>query len=124
MTLLTGLSGAAWKDAAAELELPFLKTVVIGEPGALDPYGYWQQIREIPEAGALLVRPDGYIAWRHNAEVWDIHKATTLLEAALNSLSGPTRAPRQRQRPRGRQQYSTRAVDITVPMHTPDTSPA
>ena len=100
MTLLTGIAGVAWKDAADKLELPFLKTVVIGEPGALDPYGYWQQVRDIPEAGALLVRPDGYIAWRHNAEVWDIDEATTLLEGAL--VRPPRPAPRtaRRQRPR------------------------
>ncbi len=69
MTLLIGPAGAAWADAADKLDLPFLKTVVIGQPGALYLYGYWQQIRDIPEAGALLVRPDGYIAWRHNHAV-------------------------------------------------------
>ena len=122
MTLLTGIAGVAWKDAAAKLELPFLKTVVIGEPGALDPYGYWQQVRDIPEAGALLVRPDGYIAWRHNAEVWDIDEATTLLEAALDTLlDRPVHRPARTEH--GRQQYSTRSVDITVPSHAPTTPP-
>ncbi|GAA5124586.1 FAD-dependent monooxygenase [Alloalcanivorax gelatiniphagus] len=127
MTLLTGIAGAAWKDAADKLDLPFLKTVVVGQPGALDPYGYWQQIREVPEAGAILVRPDGYIAWRHNAEVWDIDDATSLLEDALCVVldrpdrNGETHAPSTNP---GTHQYSTRPVDITVPAPTPNTSNA
>ena len=88
MTLLTGIAGAAWKDAAAKLDLPFLKTVVVGEPGAIDPYGYWQQIRDIPEAGALLVRPDGYIAWRMRALPPDPRAA---LADALRRVSSATR---------------------------------
>ena len=67
MTLLTGLGGQAWKRAAQKLDLPFLRTVVVGEPGAIDPYGYWRNVREIHEAGAILVRPDGYVAWRQTA---------------------------------------------------------
>ena len=122
MTLLTGLAGAAWKDAADKLELPFLKTVVIGQPGAADPYGHWQQIREIPEAGALLVRPDGYIAWRHNADVRDIDEAATLLQDALCAvLDRPNRPEDTTDGAGDRQQYSTRSVDITVPAHSPAT---
>ena len=41
VTLLTGLSGQAWVAAAAELDLPFLRTVVVGDPGYEDLYGYW-----------------------------------------------------------------------------------
>ena len=52
MTLLTGLAGQAWKHAAQKLDLPFLRTVVVGEPGTIDPYGYWRGVREIDEAGA------------------------------------------------------------------------
>jgi len=124
MTLLTGLGGAAWKRAAEKLDLPFLRAVVIGEPGTIDPYGYWEQIREIPEAGALLVRPDGYIAWRHNGEVWDADEALQLVETALcRVLDRPNRLA-DADAAAGRHEYSTRSVDITVPMHTPDTADA
>ncbi|MFJ2756434.1 FAD-dependent monooxygenase [Nocardioides sp. NPDC087217] len=124
MTLLTGIGGAAWKHAADKLDLPFLRTVVIGEPGTIDPYGYWERIREIPEAGALLVRPDGYIAWRHNAEVWDTDEALRFLETALcRVLDRPNRLA-ESDSAAGRHEYSTRSVDITVPMHTPDTANA
>jgi 2,4-dichlorophenol 6-monooxygenase len=94
-TLLTGLAGQAWKNAAGQLGLPFLRTVVVGEPGALDPYGYWHQIREIHEAGALLVRPDGVVAWRHSAPVWEQADARRVLKDALAAvLSLPAVVPR------------------------------
>ncbi|MFI9625854.1 FAD-dependent monooxygenase [Streptomyces sp. NPDC052042] len=125
MTLLTGIAGAAWKHAAEKLDLPFLRTVVVGEPGAIDPYGYWERVREIPEAGALLVRPDGYVAWRHNAEVWDTGEALALLDKALcKVLDRPNRLVDETEAAGGWHQYSTRSVDITVPMHTPDTADA
>jgi len=82
-TLVTGLAGQAWKEAAARLGLPFLDTVVVGEPGHEDPYAAWARVREIDEAGALLVRPDGYVAWRHTAALWDADAAEAALRAAL-----------------------------------------
>ncbi|NUL49036.1 2,4-dichlorophenol 6-monooxygenase [Cellulosimicrobium funkei] len=85
-TLITGLSGQAWKQAATRLNLPYLRTVVIGEPGYEDPYAYWARVREIDEAGALLVRPDGYVAWRHSTDVWDTEEAGAMLSTALTSI--------------------------------------
>jgi 2,4-dichlorophenol 6-monooxygenase len=85
-TLLTGLSGQAWVQAAKDLDLPFLRTVVVGEPGAADPYCYWRRISEIDEAGVLLVRPDGYVAWRVSTAVWDAEQATGLLRDALDEV--------------------------------------
>jgi len=82
-TLITGLAGQSWKAAVAELDLPFLDAVVIGEPGYEDPYTDWAKIRQIHEAGALLVRPDGYIAWRQTAPVWD---STVALQELTDSL--------------------------------------
>lgn len=67
-TLLTGLSGQAWVQAASaaagQLGMA-LKVQVIG-PGRdyVDSYGEYARIREIAEDGALLVRPDMVIAWR------------------------------------------------------------
>ena len=85
-SLVTGLAGRAWVQSAHKLNLPFLRTVVVGAKGAEDPYLSWAQIREIHEAGALLVRPDGYIAWRQSGAVWDDSEALAQLEAALHTL--------------------------------------
>lgn len=86
-TLVTGLAGQAWKAAAAAMGLPFLRTVVIGEPGALDSYCAWRALREIEESGALLVRPDGIVAWRrHSGDELDAARAGAVLDAALARL--------------------------------------
>lgn len=67
-TVLTGIGGGAWSEAARaladELSLP-LDVVTIG-PGedVEDPYGEWAARREIDEDGCLLVRPDRHIAFR------------------------------------------------------------
>lgn len=86
--LVTGLAGQAWERAALKLDLPFLRTVVIGDKGAEDPYCAWPKLREIHEAGALLVRPDGYIAWRHPGAVWDDADAVRELQSALTTMLG------------------------------------
>ncbi len=67
--LLTGIGGEEWVSAAhsftAETGVA-IATRVIG-PGRdyEDHMGEWAGAREIGEAGCLLVRPDGYIGFRH-----------------------------------------------------------
>jgi 2,4-dichlorophenol 6-monooxygenase len=67
-TLLTGIAGSAWSSAAAAVSVSLgvpLSAVVIG-PGrsVTDLYYDWARIREVSEDGAILVRPDKFIAWR------------------------------------------------------------
>ncbi|WP_033294347.1 FAD-dependent oxidoreductase [Amycolatopsis jejuensis] len=68
-TVVTGLTGT-WLDAAAkagaELGLD-LRVVTIGSPEARDSYGDWARVSGIEEDGCLLVRPDGYVAWRRTS---------------------------------------------------------
>jgi 2,4-dichlorophenol 6-monooxygenase len=86
-TLLTGLSGQAWRAAVEALRCPCLRIVVIGEDDdAQDPYNLWHAASEIEEAGALLVRPDGYVAWRVRDPVPTTQQATGLLSDALKRL--------------------------------------
>jgi hypothetical protein len=65
--LLTGAKGDAWMGAArrasSDIGLP-LKTFTIGNGGVEDPDGKWPAAYEIDHDGAVLVRPDGYVAWR------------------------------------------------------------
>ena len=58
LTLITGPRGEPWRGAG-------LPTVAIG-PGCevTDPNAGWLAIREISDQGAILVRPDGHVAWR------------------------------------------------------------
>lgn len=85
-TVVTGIAGQAWADAVNELKLPFLKAVVIGQPGALDSYCSWHAVREIEEAGALIVRPDGVVAWRNLNGVTNSDAARSELEQALETV--------------------------------------
>lgn len=87
-SLITGLAAEPiWKEAIAQLNLPFLRLVVIGSLDYQDPYCEWQRLREIEEDGALLVRPDGYIAWRqHSLNSYHVDTARTQLRAALQQV--------------------------------------
>ena len=69
--LLAGAQGQCWYEAATELarviEVP-LRSFRIGRGGDLtDLDQTWATIYGIEEDGALLVRPDGYVAWRCGA---------------------------------------------------------
>lgn len=86
--LITGLAGTAWVEASQQIDVPWLRTVVIGAPGTEDPYGEWWARREIEEAGAVLVRPDGYIAWRRRSALWDSAAALEELTKALDTVLG------------------------------------
>jgi 2,4-dichlorophenol 6-monooxygenase len=85
-TLVTGIAGTAWVEAAQALARPCLDTRVIGRPGALDAYGSWHAVREIDEAGALLVRPDGVVAWRSGHAPADATQARQALAQALAAV--------------------------------------
>jgi len=67
-TLITGIGGEAWaeaaKAAAKKLGLT-IKTRVIGPRRDFEDHGgEWAAVREISDAGCLLVRPDQHVAFR------------------------------------------------------------
>ena len=67
-TLLTGLAGSAWAQAAAQTSHDLgidIQVRIIG-PGQpwVDSWGDFAAVSEIDEAGALLIRPDMFVAWR------------------------------------------------------------
>jgi 2,4-dichlorophenol 6-monooxygenase len=87
-TLITGIAGESWQDAAAKVAAELgvdVATVVIG-PGreVTDLYYDWHRLREIDESGALLVRPDKHIGWRAPALPAD--PASALREAMSQIL--------------------------------------
>lgn len=66
--LLAGSEGAAWceqaRAVAASLRIE-LTAYTIGPAGELrDPQAVWQKSAGLGASGALLVRPDGFVAWR------------------------------------------------------------
>lgn len=63
----TLLVGPASSDAAVEFASSVtapLRTHVVGGPHVIDPDGELARTYELAERGAVLVRPDGYVAWR------------------------------------------------------------
>ncbi len=82
--LLAGSEGQPWRDAA-EVLAPQLGVKIerhcIGPDHELrDREGTWPRLRGHDEGGALLVRPDGHVAYRAPHEPADVHGA---LEDAL-----------------------------------------
>ena len=76
--LLIGSDGEPWKIVADELSqtLSFsLKVYKIADDGDLtNPDNTWCDTYEITKNGAVLVRPDGHVAWRSVSLVGN-HKA-------------------------------------------------
>jgi 2,4-dichlorophenol 6-monooxygenase len=94
--LVTGIGGGDWLAAAAELGRQHgieITPVPIG-PGERyeDPYGTWAELREIADGGALLVRPDLYIAARHLAAPASAAQARNWLATALTQILGTAAA--------------------------------
>ncbi|MFC9910880.1 FAD-dependent oxidoreductase [Streptomyces sp. NPDC059866] len=90
-TVLTGLSGGVWDTAADacrdELGVP-LRSVRIGDDNSRDTYGEWSRVSEIAEDGVLLVRPDGYVAWRRSTAPETAQAAHDALLTALRRVLG------------------------------------
>jgi putative polyketide hydroxylase len=67
-TVLTGPGGAIWRKAAAvaaqELGVP-IASYAIGDPGLADHTNTFFDLYGMGCGGAILVRPDGYVAWRN-----------------------------------------------------------
>jgi len=85
-TLITGISGRAWVEAVKRMDLPWLDSVTVGDLATRDLYRSWALVREVDEAGALLVRPDGYIAWRHAEAEWSEDDAEHKLRLCVDKL--------------------------------------
>jgi 2,4-dichlorophenol 6-monooxygenase len=72
-TLLTGIGGRAWVEAAKalsdELGLPITTHVIGPRQEWQDHYGDWARAREVGDAGVVLVRPDHHVAWRSEGMV-------------------------------------------------------
>jgi hypothetical protein len=67
-TLLTGVSGSSWVEAAARTSAETgveVRALQIG-PGCevIDTFGDWAMQSEVSDSGCVLVRPDGYVGWR------------------------------------------------------------
>jgi putative polyketide hydroxylase len=83
--LLSGPIGRPWATAADEvskrLGVPVESYVVASENSLIDRTGEFAQVYGISSQGAVLVRPDGHVAWRTQAAA-----AENTLETALRYI--------------------------------------
>ncbi|MGB3247043.1 MAG: FAD-dependent monooxygenase [Sulfitobacter sp.] len=90
-TLLTGIGGEAWKDAAdivgAELGLAITFHLIGPRRAVQDHTGDWARISEIRDSGCILVRPDHHVAWRAEEMIDDPAGA---LRRVLGAILQPT----------------------------------
>ncbi|MFI7416329.1 FAD-dependent oxidoreductase [Nonomuraea sp. NPDC049684] len=84
-TLLTGVGGAAWREAAERVSERLGVPVRVRSIGRgcdyEDGYGDYRALSEVGEDGVLLVRPDHMVAWRSASMADDP-------EAALSAVLG------------------------------------
>lgn len=91
--VLTGSNGAAWRDAADQVarrsSVP-LRGYRVGPVGdgveLVDVEDNWQARYQVEDNGAVLVRPDGYVAWRSPSGTVD--PAESLSNALRRILAG------------------------------------
>ncbi|HTK62460.1 MAG TPA: FAD-dependent monooxygenase [Pseudonocardia sp.] len=87
--LITG-ADPSWDEAAeAAAEAVGVEIAVVAVGGEFtDADGSWARLREVPEAGAVLVRPDNHVAWRADAPPADL--AAVLREVLAGTSGGAT----------------------------------
>ncbi|KAL4994849.1 FAD binding domain-containing protein [Aspergillus recurvatus] len=89
-TLFTGIGGQHWKEAAERVSGRFgvaLRAHSIGfRQDWEDVYFEWERLRGVEESGAVLVRPDRYVAWRAENVLDDVTACEEKLSAVLKSI--------------------------------------
>jgi 2-polyprenyl-6-methoxyphenol hydroxylase-like FAD-dependent oxidoreductase len=96
-TLLTTTEGRSWLEAVSALRngVP-LTAFAIGSPGLEDDTGAFTALYGIEPTGAVLVRPDGHVAWRVPAAADDPAAELDAVLARLLGRSQPSGSPGQR----------------------------
>ncbi|HEY0512521.1 MAG TPA: FAD-dependent monooxygenase, partial [Thermoanaerobaculia bacterium] len=84
--LLAGPEARDWCAAAARLDVRAFRIAPDGD--AVDPEGGWCRAAGVGDHGALLVRPDGFVAWRARERAAD---AGEVLERVLGALRLPVK---------------------------------
>ena len=89
-TLLTGLGGEAWVEAANTvgdaLGIEIAGHVIGPRQAFVDHTGDWARAREISDAGCVLVRPDQHVCWRSDALSDDPSADLTRVMSAVLAL--------------------------------------
>jgi putative polyketide hydroxylase len=92
--LLTGAAGQAWTAAAErvapQLGIPLISYVVGQEGDLVDQPNAWPSLYGVGPDGAVLVRPDGHVAWRAATAVSDARRELAAVLRRVVSLNPET----------------------------------
>jgi hypothetical protein len=92
--LLTGAAGQAWTAAAervaSQLGIPIVSYVVGQESDLVDQPNAWPSLYAVGPNGAVLVRPDGHVAWRAATAVDDARRELAAVLRRVVSLHPET----------------------------------
>jgi putative polyketide hydroxylase len=92
--LLTGSDGSAWVDAARSVTDTGVEAYRIGGDGDFaDVEGHWAEAYGVTDGGAVLVRPDGFVAWRSADVADDPARALASAISDLRAVGGGQREP-------------------------------
>ena len=84
LTLITDEAGAAWQLAAALVTEQLQITLPVYFMKKQDPaYNTWKEITRMQDGEVMLVRPDGFVAWRQSLPATN---APALLKEALQKI--------------------------------------
>lgn len=89
--LITGSEGEAWSTAAEQAAERFGIQLTVasinGRGDYVDADGTWEQVRQIGDDGAILVRPDNHVGWRAQSAPTDAPHEDALATALADILA-------------------------------------
>lgn len=99
--LFTGIGGEAWKAAAstvsADMGVPLEAHSIGFRQDWEDMYFDWERVRGVGESGAVLVRPDRFVAWRIGEVLSTPDACTARLDLVMRSVLGYRKQPQAKQ---------------------------
>jgi putative polyketide hydroxylase len=95
--LMTGTNGGAWVEAAQSIAGAAVDAYRIGDDGDLaDVDRPWAEAYGVSDGGAVLVRPDGFVAWRSVSAARDPERALAAALARLLAIDDGRREAAER----------------------------
>ncbi|KAJ5970240.1 uncharacterized protein N7479_000158 [Penicillium vulpinum] len=91
-TLFTGIGGGAWSKAAEniaeKLKVPIQAYSIGFGQDWEDVYLEWESVRGVEESGAVLVRPDRFVAWRASEVLYETKACEAKLLTVVQTILG------------------------------------
>lgn len=89
-TLFTGVGGDYWKEAArrvtVKLGVPLHAYSIGFRQDWEDSYFEWERLRGVDDSGAVLVRPDRFVAWRAEEVLLSVDSCEEKLSEVVTSV--------------------------------------